>query len=337
VASDIGPILAALAAGAASSLSPYAARGIGTAANVLGQFGESRERRLREQRVQEALAEEKRQKAEIESKTIDFLTKNTEYAPKLWPIGISNEAPAPAAGSGRGIPEQQAQLLKLLAVGRGAGPALEGAAGILSQRATRERKPTLEEARKFGAPGPGESFSVPTEEGISYSRTGLREPAERAPSIRSEYGRESRIDPETGRVLWQRPVREAPREPKEPKIGGLTTMQRDQLHDEVAALQREAAKVRGNLDLGDDDRLQSLQSIADQMNAKFKLLRENRRMTVRPEMVVRKRITKKGDQVVREEVLSPESPPRSGSATPPAPTPTPAFRYNPATRQLERF
>jgi len=155
---DIGPILAALAAGAASAYSPYAARGIGTAANVLGAFDENRYRKIQAQRVQEGLAkeaEERRRKAEIESRAINFFTKNTEYGEPGQPFR------PPAAGVGRGIPEQQAEALKLITLSRGAAPALESASDLLSQRA----QPTMAEILARPRPPAGVRQSFKAREG----------------------------------------------------------------------------------------------------------------------------------------------------------------------------
>jgi len=288
VASDIGPILAALAAGAASSLSPYAARGIGTAANVLGAFDENRYRKIQAQRVQEALAkeaEERRRKAEIESRAINFFTKNTEYAPKLWPIGMSNEGPVPAAGIGRGIPEQQAEALKLITLSRGAGPALESASDLLSQRA----QPTSAEIIARPRPPAGVRQSFKTREGdISISGPEEYAPrAERAPTAVHGYGVTKFVDPETGRVISETRVPVAPREPKiRPEDKGITQLQRDQVEDEIAALRGKLeaarnAKDEDKLPLSTDQKATLMRPILADINRKYRMLKEPRTLSLR--------------------------------------------------------
>jgi len=279
---DIGPLLAALAAGAASSLSPYAARGIGTAANVLGAFDENRYRKIQAQRVQEGLAkeaEERRRKAEIESRAINFFTKNTEYGEPGQPFR------PPAAGVGRGIPEQQAEALKLITLSRGAGPALESASDLLSQRA----QPTSAEIIARPRPPAGVRQSFKTREGdISISGPEEYAPrAERAPTAVHGYGVTKFVDPETGRVISETRVPVAPREPKiRPEDKGITQLQRDQVEDEIAALRGKLeaarnAKDEDKLPLSTDQKATLMRPILADINRKYRMLKEPRTLSLR--------------------------------------------------------
>jgi hypothetical protein len=284
VGRDVGPILAALGAGTASAFSPYAARGLSVGSNVLGQFAENRQRREYQQRVQEALleerqreAEERRRKAEIESQTIDFVTENTEYGEPGQPFR------PPAAGIGRGIPEQQARLLKLSTVARGAGPTLDEIGKFLGQRGEEAAMPTMAEVLARGRPPVGVSQSFKAREG-TVSVSGPEEykpPAERAPTIRSEYGRESRIDPETGQVLWSRPTREAPREPKEPpESKKLTRLQRDEVNDEITAFKDKIEAIRSDENLTDVQMTTRIRPLVAAINRKYQLLGEPRQLRI---------------------------------------------------------
>jgi len=110
VGQNVGPLLAGLGAGAASAYSPYAARGINTAANVISASAENRYRQAQEQRVQQALAKEaneERRRQQLGTQINQFVDRNTEFGPPFNP---------PQGGIGTGIDPQAAQLAKLTAI-----------------------------------------------------------------------------------------------------------------------------------------------------------------------------------------------------------------------------
>lgn len=314
----IGEILAGLAAGVASAYSPAAGRGINALGNVLEATRRNREHvrlqdEIKEERRLEAeeLAGQKRIKADIEARTIDFLNKNTEYGEPGQPFR------PPAAGLGRGIPEQQAEALKLETIARGAGPAIDGAASILNQRATRERRLSFDEARKLGEPWPGETFSVPTEEGINYSRSGLKPPKETEPKyIDWGYGRKKKIYPDGREEIVPVPV--APREPKEtPESKKLTRLQSENLRDEIANHQFKLEEIRSHNDVSKDQLTEEqltaqMRPYVASINRKYKMLGDPTRLRIEPMAGIETR-TKKGD-LVKYEVVPANSARSSGTS-----------------------
>ena len=155
---DIGAILAALAAGAASAYSPYAARGIGTAANVLGAFDENRYRKIQAQRVQEGLAkeaEQRRRQEHIRTQTDRLIDENTEFGPPFKP---------PPGGIGAGLPLQQARLAKLLNA-QDTTQALQ----LLEKRIGQPSAQPLAQIQGIRL-GQGEKLKAKTQEGFEYER-----------------------------------------------------------------------------------------------------------------------------------------------------------------------